>query len=67
VSDPWSVLRTGQRTLLRRQIESEAIYDGMLALELGGVEAAIKVLEQYALPYSRVLEQQRLDEGEVVS
>lgn len=64
-NDPWSALRTGQRTLLRRQIESEAIHDGTIALELYGVDAAVEVLAQYALPYSRVLEQQRLDEEAV--
>lgn len=61
-NDPWSTLRKSSRTLLRNHIESEALYDGRIALELHGPEAAAEALAQYALPYTRVLEQERLDE-----
>lgn len=60
--DPWATLRKGSRTLLKNQIESEALFEGRLALETQGPEAAAAVLAEYARPYSRVLEQERLDE-----
>jgi len=60
-NDPWSTLRKSSRTLLRNQIESEALYDARVALELHGPEAAADVLAAYAVPYSRVLEQERMD------
>lgn len=61
MSDPWSTLRTGQRTLLRRQLESEALHDAMIALELEGPEAAVEALWSYQVPLTKVWEQERLD------
>jgi len=60
--DPWAALRKGTKTTLRNQIESEALYEGRLALETRGPEAAAEVLADYSRPYSKLLEQIRLDE-----
>lgn len=60
-NDPWSTLRKGGRTLLRRQLEAEALYEASTALELEGPEAAVAALYSYQAPLERVWEQERLD------
>lgn len=60
-NDPWSTLRKGSRTLLRRQLEAEALHEARMALELEGPAAAVEALYSFQVPLEKVWEQERLD------
>lgn len=60
--DPFATLARAQRTMHKNFLERCAVHDGAKAMAEGGPDAALVALAEYATPYGRILEQERLEQ-----